>query len=160
MPRGFAIRALLLGACVATCAWGGVRWHARTQAKAAELAFTQWRSDATLALAALTTPQTTPNSSRGAPSLARSQPTELLALAHRHSVALHAQGDVLRVPSNTFIEFEGKALLALVPGPLVEGEPTCMLLTDDARTSFVLLAMLEPAFARSVRWTREARPAP
>lgn len=137
------MRAVVVGACVATCAWGGVHLHARAQARG----FGQWQGDAREALRLLTTPA----GARATPSVRGGDASQVLALAQKHRIALREQGAVLRVPSDVLIELDGLGVLAIVAGPIVEGEATCMVLTDDGQSSFALAAMLDGAFAQAVR---------
>jgi glucose/arabinose dehydrogenase len=146
MPRAFAIRALLIGACLATCAWGGVQLHAKAQART----FSQWRSDANHALHTLTTRE----GAKAAPAVRHAQAAGLQSAATRHNITLRTQGSVLRIPTDVLVELDGLGVLAIVPGPAVEGEPTCMVLTDDGKASFAPLAMLDRAFARAVHLRR------
>jgi hypothetical protein len=111
-------------------------------------AFYTWRSDASAALTQLTNPKT----SRSTPKVRGSQCARLTLLAQQHGVALVSQGDILRVPHGVFVQLEGQALLAIVPGPTVDGSDTCMALNAKGEVSFVMEASVLDALRTAVRW--------
>jgi hypothetical protein len=136
------VASLIVCATLPAAAWGISSLRAKREADA----FYAWRTSAAAALTSLTQQRTTSTK----PRVQGSDNASIIALASEHRINLLPMGDVLRVPTNTLIEIDRRAVLALVAGPVVEGQASCMVLDEQGQVSFVLEGMLRSAMKQAI----------